>query len=217
MSDIRPPARPNTIEDTGIEEGMLLNLTAKAMYTLGLERATTLSDHLKISPAIVTSVLEIMNDLSLIESRGLAGAEISSEIRYNLSDKGKAWALDATQQSQYVGPIPVTLEDFCNQVYAQRVAVEHIGPEKLAASMSHLILPPNLSRAGWPGSQLGKIHLAVRRARQWQDLHWPRPLVSLSSRRSTCRTPSRSAARSSTSTTRRSTNRPRMKTTPRTR
>ena len=156
MSEIKAPARPTTMEETGIEEGMLLNLTAKAMYTLGLERATALSDHLKVSPAIVTSVLEIMNEMALVESRGLAGAEISSEVRYILSDKGKAWALDAMQQSQYVGAVPVTLDDFCTQVYAQRVAVEHIGPEKLAESMSHLIVPDQLVRQVGPAANSAK-------------------------------------------------------------
>ena len=156
MSEIKAPARPNTILETGIEEGMLLNLTAKTMYSLGLERASTLSNHLKVSPAIVTSVLEIMNDLALVESRGLAGTEISSEIRYILSDKGKSWALDAMQQSQYIGAVPVPLDDFCSQVYGQRVAVEHIGPEKLAESLSDLILPIELIQQVGPAANSAK-------------------------------------------------------------
>ncbi|MDH3740195.1 MAG: AAA family ATPase [Hyphomicrobiales bacterium] len=156
MSDIKAPARPNTMQDTGIEEGMLLNLTAKTMYSLGLERASTLSQQLKISPAIVTSILEIMNEMALVESRGLAGSDISSEIRYILSDKGKAWALDAMQQSQYVGAVPVPLEDFCNQVYSQRVAVEHIGPETLANSLSDLILPVELIQQVGPAANSAK-------------------------------------------------------------
>jgi predicted ATPase with chaperone activity len=144
------------MQDTGIEEGMLLNLTAKTMYSLGLERASTLSQQLKISPAIVTSVLEIMNDLALVESRGLAGSNVSSEIRYNLSEKGKAWALDAMLQSQYVGAVPVPLDDFCNQVYGQRVAVEHIGPETLANSLSDLILPIELIQQVGPAANSAK-------------------------------------------------------------
>ncbi len=156
MSEIRPPARPNTAEELGIEEGMLLNLTVKAMYTLGLERASTLSHHLKISPAIVTSLLEIMNDLALVESRGLAGTEISSEIRYILSDKGKAWALDAMDQSQYIGPVPVPLADFCTQIYSQRVAVEHIGPKILADNLSDLTLPQELIHRVGPAANSAK-------------------------------------------------------------
>ena len=156
MNEIRPPARPNIAEEIGIEEGMLLNLTVKAMYTLGLERASTLSHHLKISPAIVTSLLEIMNDLALVESRGLAGTEISSEIRYILSDKGKAWALDAMDQSQYIGPVPVPLADFCTQIYNQRVAVEHIGPKILADNLSDLILPQELIHRIGPAANSAK-------------------------------------------------------------
>ena len=156
MSEIKAPSRPNNLADTGIEEGMLLNLTIKVMYAQGLERATTLSNHLKVSPAIVTSILETMNDLALVESRGLAGSDISSEIRYTLSDKGKAWALDALQQSQYIGAVPVPLDDFCDQVYAQRVANEHIGPETLAESLKDLILPKELIQQVGPAANSAK-------------------------------------------------------------
>ncbi len=156
VSEIKPPTRPNTLEATGIEEGMLLNLTAKAMYSMGFERASTLSDHLKLSPSIVTGLLEVMNDMALVESRGLAGADLSSELRYMLSDKGKAWALAAQEQSQYVGPAPVPLEDFRRQVYSQRVAIEHIGPETLAENLSDLILPDMLIQQVGPAANSAK-------------------------------------------------------------
>ncbi len=156
MSEINPPLRPSTIEETGIEETMLLNLVVKAMYTLGLDRASTLSDHVKLSPSIVTTILEEMNELALVESRGLSGSELSSELRYSLSDKGKSWALDAVQHSQYIGAAPVTLDDFCDQVYSQRVAVEHIGPKVLAENLSHLILSKELIQQIGPAANSAK-------------------------------------------------------------
>ncbi|MGI9463311.1 MAG: AAA family ATPase [Aestuariivirgaceae bacterium] len=156
VSEIRPPSRPSTVEETGIENAMLLSLVVKAMYTLGLERASTLSEHVKLSASIVTTILEEMNDLALVESRGLAGSDLSSELRYSLSDKGKAWALDAMRQSQYIGPAPVPLDDFCNQVYGQRVAVEHIGPKILADSLSDLILSKELIQQIGPAANSAK-------------------------------------------------------------
>ncbi len=156
VSSITAPTRPNTIEDTGIEESMLINLMTKAMYTIGLERASTLSDHLKVSQAITTAVLEIMNEMALVESRGLAGDTVSSEIRYILSDKGKAWAMDAFAQSQYVGPVPVPIDDFCNQVMTQKVAFEHIGPDALKRCLSGLILPSHLFEQIGPAANSAK-------------------------------------------------------------
>ena len=150
------PRRPNTIEDTGIDKTMLMNLLSKAMYVLGLQTASALADHLKVTSSIVTTLLEEMRDQSLLESRGLAGADITSQIRYGLTSKGISWALDASEQSAYVGPVPVTLEAFRNQVASQRISVERVGPEQLKHYLRDLILPEDLVHRLGPAANSAK-------------------------------------------------------------
>ena len=156
VAGISAPQRPTTVEDTGIEKTMLMNLLSKAMYVLGLQTASALSDHLKVSSSISTSLLEEMRDLSLLESRGLAGADITSQIRYGLTSKGVSWALDATEQSAYVGPVPVTLDAFCAQVANQRISSERIGPKELAHHLRDLILPEDLVHRLGPAANSAK-------------------------------------------------------------
>ena len=150
------PPRPNTVDDTGIERTMLMNLLSKAMYVLGLQTASALAEHLKVSSSVVTTLLEEMRDQSLLESRGLAGADITSQIRYGLTQKGVSWALDATEQSAYVGPVPVTLDAFCRQVATQRISVERIGPKELQHQLRNLILPEDLIHRLGPAANSAK-------------------------------------------------------------
>lgn len=156
VHEIVAPKRPNTLPDTGIDKTMMMNLLSKAMYVLGLQTASALSDHLKVTSSIVTGLLEEMRDLSLLESRGLAGADITSQIRYGLTAKGVSWVTDAMEQSAYVGPVPVTIDAFRNQVAAQRISVERIGPEELQHNLRDLILPENLVHRLGPAANSAK-------------------------------------------------------------
>ena len=156
MHVIEPPIRPDSIEDTGIERNLLMMLIAKAMFTLGTVPPSRLADDLKISPIIVTELLEDMANLALIESRGLTGSDMTGEIRYALTMKGNDWASDALEQSQYVGPAPVSMDAFRAQVQKQAITGEKVDRVALAASLSNLVLPEALVNRLGPAVNSGK-------------------------------------------------------------
>jgi len=153
---IEPPVRPDSIEDTGIERNLLMMLIAKAMFTLGTVPPSRLADDLMISPIIITSLLEEMANLALIESRGLTGSDMTGEIRYALTMKGNNWASDALEQSQYVGPAPVSMDAFRAQVEKQAITGEKVDREALAKSLSGLVLPEALVNRLGPAINSGK-------------------------------------------------------------
>ena len=156
MHVIEPPVRPDSIEDTGIERNLLMMLIAKAMFTLGTVPPSRLADDLMISPIIITSLLEEMANLALIESRGLTGSDMTGEIRYALTMKGNNWASDALEQSQYVGPAPVSMDAFRAQVEKQAITGEKVDREALAKSLSGLVLPEALVNRLGPAINSGK-------------------------------------------------------------
>jgi hypothetical protein len=153
---IEPPVRPDSIEDTGIERNLLMMLIAKAMFTLGTVPPSRLADDLMISPIIVTLLLEDMGNLALIESRGMTGSDMTGEIRYALTMKGNNWASDALEQSQYVGPAPVSMDAFRAQVDRQMITGEKVDRAALAESLSGLVLPEALINRLGPAVNSGK-------------------------------------------------------------
>lgn len=150
-----PPA-PVTVEDTGIERTMLINLLAKHMSVGGTCTATWLSGEIKLSKLIVNVLLKDMQALQLIESRGVDANSTHSDIRYALTSKGNAWVQDAMAVSQYVGPAPITLESFVEKVKSQSIHNEEIHRDDLTNCLSHLILPDYMALQLGPAANSGK-------------------------------------------------------------
>jgi energy-coupling factor transporter ATP-binding protein EcfA2 len=119
----RIPPESRTVEETGIHSTELLNLLTKQIYMTRLETSAQFVAALKLAPKVVDELIQLATNRNLLIALG-GGVGLGS-MRYELSEAGKRWAQDALKVSQYVGPAPVTLEDFCRRVRMQRVN-EHL-------------------------------------------------------------------------------------------
>lgn len=151
MSNIRDrgPA-PKSVADTGIEFNNMLRLLLKAIYVRGLETASQLSNELKLPLSIINEMLEETRDRGLTEIFGSAGLRLSAEFRLGLTTKGREWASEALAQSLYVGPAPVSLDDFRRQVERQRLTGEQVARDSLSHGLSELVVSDRLIRTLGP-------------------------------------------------------------------
>ncbi len=150
-----PPA-PRTVADTGIGMNFLLSLAIKCIYINALETATEITDRLKLSSRIVTVLLEDGREKDLLEAMGRTGEGRSAELRYALTAKGREWAVEALNQSLYIGPAPVRLPDYHAQVERQRLTSERVQPEDLARCFEGLVLPPDFVTEIGPAVNSGR-------------------------------------------------------------
>ncbi|MCC6982211.1 MAG: AAA family ATPase [Bauldia sp.] len=134
------PAAPRNIAQTGLQLPDLLNLFTKAMYATNAETPSKLGEILKLTNRVIQLIIEQANDRKLLEVRGGETGYALSEPRYGLSEKGKRWALDALAQNQYVGPAPVTLEDYADRIRRQRIGNEHVGKAAINRVFSNMIV-----------------------------------------------------------------------------
>ncbi|MEE8506397.1 MAG: hypothetical protein V3S40_09285, partial [Kiloniellales bacterium] len=125
------PAPPRSIEETGLGLNNLIGLVLKTMYVTGRDRSSLISDSLKLNNAIIGTLLEEVKERALVENLGLAGESPHSEFRYSLTSKGREWAAESLALSQYIGPAPVTLDDYQRQIERQRIRLEQIDRETL--------------------------------------------------------------------------------------
>ena len=95
---VEKPKAPITVEDTGIPANNLLRLALKAMYVRGMDRISQLSDELKLSQGVCNEVVQEARERKLLETMGLAGDTINSEMRLSLTAQGRGWAADALEQ-----------------------------------------------------------------------------------------------------------------------
>jgi hypothetical protein len=147
---------PKTIEDTGLSPSYLIGLVSKIMYETGTVTPAGISEHIKLPKLVCRQLIKEMTALMLVEAQGLESDDIKSDIRYNLTDLGRKWALEAMLVSQYVGPAPVTLEMFETQIRRQSINNEQIHRHDLEAATSHLVLPRGLMAQLGPAANSGR-------------------------------------------------------------
>ncbi|WP_428670090.1 AAA family ATPase [Roseibium sp.] len=141
---IEAPAAPGRPEETGLEPDFLQKLVAKTFHVHGTMTPSAIARETCLPINVVSALLSDLQRLQIIEARGLAGADMSSELRYALGGRGIPFALEAMAQSQYVGPAPVSLDAFHTQIKRQTIAHERVERADLLRSMSHLVLPEDL-------------------------------------------------------------------------
>lgn len=135
-----PPKAPISVIETGISIELLQKLIAKILHFQGTMTPTEISNEVRLSIPVVNEVIQSMQALHLIEAKGLVGNDIKGELRYALGGAGFKWVIDALEQSKYVGPAPVPLQNFIDQIRLQTIANETLLRKDLVRAMSHLVI-----------------------------------------------------------------------------
>jgi predicted ATPase with chaperone activity len=159
-----PPSAPNSLQKTGVDHKLLFDLVLKLMHAEGLTTVSTMADRARLPAALVAELVEEARDLALLESLGARGADLTAERRYALTGKGHDWAIEALERCHYVGPAPVSLEAFREQVQRQRITRERVGPEQIMRSFAHLVLADDLLARLGPAVNSGKSILLYGRS-----------------------------------------------------
>jgi hypothetical protein len=92
----------------------------------------------------VQELVDLARTQKLVTATGTMHATAGNEMGYELTDAGKARALDALSQSEYYGAMPVPLEQYQVQIKRQSVRDIKLNKEQLLSGMGHLILPNDL-------------------------------------------------------------------------
>jgi len=138
------PPSPRTLDATGLPIVVMRDILLKTMFRRNLEEVTLLSKTLCLPVPVTQELVDLARTQKLVEATGTLHANSGGEMGYQLSDAGKARALDALSQSEYYGAMPVPLEIYQQQVKRQSIRNIHMSREQLTGAMGHLVLPPEL-------------------------------------------------------------------------
>ena len=137
-----PPLRK--LSDTGLAPVMMRDILLKTIFRQNIEKASEIARAIALPIPLAQELIDTLREMSLIQATGTLHATSSSEMGFQLTDAGRARALDALSQSEYYGPMPVPLEAYKTQVKRQSIRDIKLTRAALEASMGHLILPPGL-------------------------------------------------------------------------
>ncbi|GMG81347.1 ATPase [Paralimibaculum aggregatum] len=143
------PKPPMTLKETGLDPEWMADLLIKTIYRQNLQLPSEMSKATKLPIPLIDKLIQILSEKRLIEVKGQLGASLTAEMRYQLPSAGKAWALEALAQSEYIGPAPVPVDMFTAQVRKQSIRSEVLTREALERQFSHLTMPD------WMTEQIG--------------------------------------------------------------
>lgn len=144
VSGVQPPPSPRSLEDTGLSIIMMRDILLKSMFRTNQSQVSVLSKVICLPVPLTQELIDLARTQKLLTAMGTMHATAGNEMGYELTDAGKARALDALSQSEYYGAMPVPLDQYSVQIKRQSVRDIRLNREQLMSGMGHLILPPDL-------------------------------------------------------------------------
>ena len=151
----RAPAIPGAIADTGISERSLLYLMLKFMHVEACETILELALRMKLPRRVVQRLVEVAVQQRLIGATG-ATSDLALSTRYALTEAGRNTAREALEQSLYIGPAPVSLAAYRDQIEKQRITNEMLDEAALRRGFAGLVVPDQMIRRLLPAINAGR-------------------------------------------------------------
>lgn len=140
LAELAP--RPTTLAATGLSAELLGDLASKMLVRSGVLSMSALAERLGIAGGVLTDVLGLLRREARIEVRPTSN--IDGELYYALTDRGRQLALDALQRDGYIGPAPVTLEDYCRVVRSQAAHERRVNRAVMQQALKGIVVTDGL-------------------------------------------------------------------------
>ncbi len=149
------PSSPENLQQTGLTAGFLNDMLLRTLYARGGLLGLDLARLLCLPFKVIEESLGFLKNEKAIE---VLGGDLIGRISYkfNLTDVGRRRAQEAMKMCAYVGPAPVPLEDYVEQVYRQAVTAINVSPEAMKAAFGHLVISDELFNGVGPAIVSGK-------------------------------------------------------------
>ena len=155
----RTPREPENIAATGLDEADLLALMLKLMYTGRLQTVRQFAEAIKLPYNIVLELVRMAVDRCYLSNLGSRHSDSLIDLAYAFTDEGRRYVIDAMNRLHYVGPAPVTLDEFNAQVNLQKLTNEVVTPEKIQTATTGLHFDDRIMEQAGPALNSGRAML----------------------------------------------------------
>lgn len=151
----RHPPIPTTVADTGLEVSQIADLLMKHILFMGDFMISELADRVKLSLSVVESVMEVLRRDKFVEVKGGTGYAAVT-YTFKISEQGKNRAAELLDLCRYVGPAPVSLQDYRIMLGIQTIKSAIVSEESVKKAFSHLVLHDTVLKRLGPAISSGK-------------------------------------------------------------
>jgi len=170
------PTVPDRLEDLGIPRSMIADLVLRYLWLHGTGTLALLHDTLKLSFQVLEVVFHEFRQQQLLEVKGMVGNDYS----FSLTTAGRHLATARSEVCQYVGPAPVSIQQYHEVVKGQNAKLR-LSRDSLRRAFHDLVMPDSLLDQLGPslighqslflygGTGSGKTSIAERILRIYHD------------------------------------------------
>jgi len=143
-TSVMAPPTPKGLGEMQLPLVMMRDILLKTIFRKNASTVSEVAQAICLPGSVTQELIDIARDQKLLEATGTLNANSGNEMGYQLTDSGKARALDALSQSEYFGAMPVPLEVYREQVKRQSIRNIQVTRDQLTNAMGHLVLPDSL-------------------------------------------------------------------------
>ena len=151
----RDPPLPRSLEESGLKLPFIVDLIMKHLVGMGSFNSQEVAERTRLPVSIVEKAMEEIRRSHFVDVKGAAGITTMS-YQYAITDGGKERAIELMSVSRYVGPAPVTLEDYRRMVEVQTVKNILVGEAEVKQAFSQLIISEQMLRRLGPAVSSGR-------------------------------------------------------------
>ncbi|MEM1005916.1 MAG: ATPase [Pseudomonadota bacterium] len=143
-SSVMAPPTPKGLGEMQLPLVMMRDILLKTVFRKNASTVSEVAQAICLPSSVTQELIDIAREQKLLEATGTLNANSGNEMGYQLTDAGKARALDALSQSEYFGAMPVPLDVYREQVKRQSIRSIQVTRDQLVGAMGHLVLPDSL-------------------------------------------------------------------------
>jgi predicted ATPase with chaperone activity len=137
------PKAPRSLQQTGLRIAQVCDLVLKLLYVQGTLVGVSIARQLRLPFPVVDEAIVFLKDEKCIE---VASGELlgRASYRFQLTERGRTRAREVLDQCRYIGPAPVSLDQYVNQCVRQTIAGMVVHLEALRDAFSGMVIRPGL-------------------------------------------------------------------------
>ena len=151
----RTPQPPKTVEETGLEISFIADLVMKHVLFMGEFTLAGVAEKVRLPASVLDKAVDVLRREHLLETKGAAQLT-KAAFKFTITELGKNRATDLLDVCRYVGPAPVSFDDYREMVAVQTVKSVVVREESVREAFSHLIVSPGLLMRLGPAVSSGK-------------------------------------------------------------
>lgn len=156
VTTVPAPSAPRSIEAMQMPLTMLRDILIKTLFRKNVSFLSDIARAVCLPIPVTQELIDVVRSQRLCEAMGTLNANSGNEMGYQLTESGRARALDALGQSEYFGAMPVPLDVYRQQVRLQTIRNIQLSRDALNGAMSHLVLPRPLMDQLGPAVNAGR-------------------------------------------------------------